>query len=131
METMFHNLHGASYFGTIDLSDAHHQIELDEEAKDICTINTSQGLFMMCRLPHGLKTSSSIFQNCIELTFKRIKVFVTFQDYVLVYGTTKEQFDERRRTEKKEDKINTDGTVQNQQETNLSLSTCGKKQLLN
>ena len=29
METIFHNLHGASYFGKIDLSDAYCQIELD------------------------------------------------------------------------------------------------------
>ena len=100
METIFHNLHGrttstASYFGKIDLSDAYYQIELDEEAKDIFTINTSQGLFKMCRLPQGLKNSSSIFQNCIESTLKAIKCFVIFQDDVLMYGTTKEQFDKR------------------------------------
>ena len=62
-ETIFHNLHGTSYFGKIDLSDAYYQIEPDEDAKEICTINTSQGLFEMCRLPQGLKNSSSIFQN--------------------------------------------------------------------
>ena len=41
MQTIFHNLHGASYFGKIDLSDAYYQIELDEDAKEICAINTS------------------------------------------------------------------------------------------
>ena len=66
METIFDNLRGASYFGKIDFSNAYNQIELDEEEKDICTINTSQGLFKMSRLPHGLKNSSSIFHNCIE-----------------------------------------------------------------
>ena len=95
MQTIIHNLHGASYFGKIDLSDAYYQIELDEEAKDICTINTSQGLFKMCRLPQGLKNSSSIFQNCIESTIKGLKGVVIFQDDVLVYGTTKEEFDKR------------------------------------
>ena len=35
METIFHNLHVASYFGEIDLSDAYYQIELDEDAKEI------------------------------------------------------------------------------------------------
>ena len=95
METIFHNLHGTSYFGKIDLSDACYQIELDEEAKDICTINTYQGLFKMCRLPKGLKNSSSVFQNCIESTLKGIIGVVIFQDDVLVYGTTKEQFDKR------------------------------------
>ena len=95
METIFHNLHGAPYFGKIDLSDAYYQIELDEEAKDICTINTSQRLFKMCRLPQGLKNSSSIFQNCIESTLKGIKGVVIFQDDVLVYGKIKQQFDKR------------------------------------
>ena len=95
METIFHNLHGASYFGQIDLSDAYYQTELDEEARDICTMNTSQGLFKTCRLPQGLKNSFSIFQNCIESTLKGIKGFVIFQDKVLVYRTTKAQFDKR------------------------------------
>ena len=95
METIFHNLHGASYFGKIDLSNAYYQSELDEEAKDICTINTYQGLFKMCRPPQGLTNSSSIFQNCIKSALKGIKGVVIFQDDVLVYGTTKEQFDKR------------------------------------
>ena len=95
METIFHKLHGASYFGKIDLSDAYYKIELHNEAKDVCTNTTSQGLFKMCRLPQGLKISASIFQNCIESTLKRIKDVVNFQDDVLVYGTNKEQFDKR------------------------------------
>ena len=49
----------------------------------------------MCRLSQGLKNSSSIFQNCIESTLKGIKGVVIFQDDVLVYGTTKEQFEKR------------------------------------
>ena len=47
METIFHKPHGASYFGKTDFSDVYNQIELDEEAKDICTINTSKRLFKM------------------------------------------------------------------------------------
>ena len=54
METIFHNLHENAYFGKIDLSDAYYQTELDEDAKEICTIYTSQGLFEMCRLPKEL-----------------------------------------------------------------------------
>ena len=95
IETIFHNLHGPRSLAKIDLSDAYYQIELDEEAKEICTINISQGLFKMCRLPQGLKNFSSIFQNCIESTLKGIKGVVIFQDDVLVYGTTKKQFDKR------------------------------------
>ena len=93
---IYRNLHGASYVSKIYLSDAYYKIEHDEEAKDICKINTSQGLFKMCRLPQGLKNSSSFFQNCIDSTLKGIKSVVIFQDDVLEYGTTKEQFDRRK-----------------------------------
>ena len=94
-ETIFHYLHGASYFGKIDLSDAYYQIELHEDAKEISTINTSQGLLKMCRLHQGLKNSSLIFQNCTESTLKGIKSVVIFQDDVLVYGETKDQYEKR------------------------------------
>ena len=67
MGTIFHNLHRASCFVIIHLSDDY-QIEFDQEATDIRSINTSQGLFKMCRLPQGLKNSSSIFQNFTEST---------------------------------------------------------------
>ena len=96
METIFHNLHGASHFIKIDLSDAYCQIKLDKDAKETCTINTSQGLFKMCKLPQGLNNSSSIFQNRIEPTLKGIKGVVIFQNDVLVDGTTKDQYEERR-----------------------------------
>ena len=98
METIFHNLHGASYFGKIALSDAYYQIELDEDAdaKEICTIKTPQGLFKMCRLPQDLKNSLSIFQNCIESILKKIEGVVIFQDDALVYGTTKDQYEKRK-----------------------------------
>ena len=95
METIFHNLHGTSYFGKIDLSDAYYQNEHDEEAKDICTIHTSQGLFKMRPLRQGLKNSSTLFQNCIESTLKGTKGVVIFQYDVLLYKSTKEQFDKR------------------------------------
>ena len=88
-ETIFDNLNGASYFGKIDSSDVYYQVELEEDAKEVCTINTSQRLFKMCRLPGGLKNSSSIFQNCTESTPKKTKYVAKIQDYVLVYGTTK------------------------------------------
>ena len=93
IETIFHNLHGASYIEKLTFQMP--IIKLNLTQKNICTINTSQGLFKMCRLPQGLKKSSSIFQNCIESTLKGIKGFVIFQDDVLLYGTIKEPFDKR------------------------------------
>ena len=81
METIFHNLYGASNFGKIDLSDAYYQIEIDEEAKDIRTINTSQGLFKMCRPHQGLKNSSSIFQEGHAVIYVSRKLTPAEQNY--------------------------------------------------
>ena len=78
LETIFHKLHGVSYFG---------KIELDEEAK-MYAQSTHLRPFKMCQLLQGLKNSSSIFQNCIESTLKGIKGVVIFVEDVLVYETS-------------------------------------------
>ncbi len=78
IERIFHNFHGAQFFVIMDLPDAYYQIELEEESKDICTINTSQGLYLMFGLPQGLNNTSNIFKN------------------VLVHTATREQFGKRK-----------------------------------
>ena len=78
MEMIFHNLSGASYFGKTDLSDANCQTELDDEAKDIWTINIFPRLLKLCQPPQKSKNSSSIFQNCIESTLEEIKWVMFF-----------------------------------------------------
>ena len=83
-----------SHFLAAYILDAQYQIQLDEDARDedareICSISTTQGLFRMFWLPQGLKNSSSIFQNCIRSIPKIIKGVVIFQDDVLVYGKRK------------------------------------------
>ena len=77
---------GRPTLSKLDLSGGCYPMELDEGAKDIWTINTSQRLFKICRLHQGLKNSSSIFQHCIESALKGIKGVVMFQHNVLVYG---------------------------------------------
>ena len=47
----------------------------------------------MFSLPQGLKKFSSIFKRFIESTLRRIKGVVVFQDDVLLYGTTGEQYE--------------------------------------
>ena len=54
----------------------------------------------MCRLSQGLKNSSLIFQKCTESILKGIKDLVIFQDDVLVYGATKDQYEKRMRAVK-------------------------------
>ena len=93
-KTSFHNFHGSRFFSGIDLSDAYHQIGLDDEARELCTINTQKALFKMWRLPQWWKNSCPIFQNCTTKLHcvKGIKCALTLQNDRLVFGISQEQY---------------------------------------
>ena len=86
IETIFSKLKNANKFAKIDLTSAYWQIELDENAKDLSCINTTQGLFTVNRLQMVMKNASAIFQKTIEQILKDIKGVIIYQDDVLIYA---------------------------------------------
>jgi len=66
IEVALHKLHGSQVFAKIDLKGAYNQIEMNETAREITTINTPIGLLRWTCLPYGIKTASAIFQRAIE-----------------------------------------------------------------
>ena len=59
-------LPGMSVFTKIYLKMASHQIPIDNNFKEVTTINTPIGLLKWRRMPYGIKTASAIFQRAIE-----------------------------------------------------------------
>ena len=53
------------YFTKIGLSMMFYCFELDDESKELCTINTPYGLYRYRRLPMGVKVSPNITQQYI------------------------------------------------------------------
>ena len=52
IETIFAGMSEVKYFAKIDLKEAYYwQIPLDAKSREICSINSSKGLFEMTRLP--------------------------------------------------------------------------------
>ena len=56
-------LSGGQEFSTLDLSQAYHQLELEENSRVCTTINTHGGLYQYKRLPFGIRSAVSIFHT--------------------------------------------------------------------
>ena len=118
IETIFSGMSNAKVFAKIDLKEAYWQIPLDQRSRELCTINTSKGLFHMTRLPKGMKNSAAIFQRVIETILKNIPGLVVYQDDILLHAPSSDSLAKRlstvfRRLEEKGVTINRSKSVLN------------------
>lgn len=57
---IFAKLAGGQTFTKIDLNQAYHQVEVEEESQKYLTINTHQGLYLYNRLVFGITSAPAI-----------------------------------------------------------------------
>ena len=79
-----------SLFAT-HLSRAYLQLTLDDQAKELLTINTHKGLFAYNRLPFEVSSAPGIFQCTMESLLSGISNVLVYLDDILVTGPTQEQ----------------------------------------
>lgn len=84
VEVALHKLAGMKVFSKIDLKSAYHQIPIDENFKEVTTINTPIGLLRWKRMPYGIKTASAIFQKAIEKVIGNVENTICYQDDICV-----------------------------------------------
>ena len=120
------------------MTNAFLQIPLNDESKEITTINTIWGLFHYNFLPFGLNISPGIFQQTMDAIIKDLKGVKSYQDDLLVYGRTKEEHDQRllKLLERLSDynvKINSKKSIfgVNQVTWDMSLNAMESHQMLN
>ena len=83
-------LSGGTKFTKIDLSQAYHQLELDEQSCKYTTINTHRGLFEYVRLPFGIHSAVSMFQRTMEIVLAEIEGCIVYIDDIVVTGKTEQ-----------------------------------------
>ena len=83
-ENLFAKLNGGICFAKIDFSDTFLQLEVDEDSKELLTINTHKGLFRYNRLPFGVKTAPSIFQQTMDAMLTGITGAIAFLDNIII-----------------------------------------------
>ena len=71
IEDIFAKLAGGQKFLKIDLRQAYHQLEMEEDSRKYLTINTHMGLFQYNRLVFGITLAPAIWQHTIDQVLER------------------------------------------------------------
>ena len=87
-------LNGACVFSKLDLNSGYHQLELDEESRNITTFSTHSGLRRYKRLNFGVTSAAEIFQNHIAEQLADIQNAMNTSDDILVHGRNQQEHDE-------------------------------------
>ncbi|XGW21465.1 hypothetical protein V3C99_004430 [Haemonchus contortus] len=90
-DDVFAKLNGGTAFTQIDFADAYLQIEVEDEAKELLTINTHRGLLRYNRLPFGVKSAPGIFQQIIDSMICGLEGCAAYLDDVIVTGRNIEE----------------------------------------
>ena len=88
-------MHGASYFSKLDASSGYWQIRVDKQSTNLLTFGTPFGRYRFKRLPYGIHSASEVFQAEIASIISNTQGAINFQDYIIVWGATKEEHDAR------------------------------------
>ena len=84
-------LNGAKFFTKLDLSQAYHQLELDEASRSITTFSTHLGLYRYKRLNYGTNAAAEIFQYTLQTQLQGLKCVKNIADDIIVFGQTREE----------------------------------------
>ena len=95
MEHLCSDFANAQVFSKIDLRDAFQQCELDEESRNLTTINTHKGLFRYKRLCFGIANAPDEFQEVMERLLQGIKGVKVLLDDIVVSGQTAKEHNVR------------------------------------
>lgn len=91
IEDIFNALQGDCSFTKLDMVAAYNQLELDDESKRLVAWSTHRGVYLVNRLPFGVKPATGIFQYELEKLLLGIPGVVNFLDDIVVTGATQKE----------------------------------------
>jgi hypothetical protein len=95
-EEIAYELNGSTVFSQLDLNKAFHQIEVDEESRDLSTFITHRGFFRYTRLHMGIKPAAQILIHALQnKVISGLRGVRALADNILVFGKSAEEHDSR------------------------------------
>ncbi|XP_048775178.2 uncharacterized protein K02A2.6-like [Ostrea edulis] len=91
IDDIFANINGGSHFSKIDLKQAYLQLPVDEECKELLTINTHRGLYRYNRMAFGIASAPAIWQRTIEQILQGVPGTQCILDDMVITGKTDEE----------------------------------------
>ncbi|XP_062558121.1 uncharacterized protein K02A2.6-like [Armigeres subalbatus] len=86
-------INGAKYFSRLDIKDAFHQLQLDDDSKSLTTFITHRGLFRYKRLVFGISCAPEMFQKVLEHILADCENTINFIDDIIVAGESEVEHD--------------------------------------
>ena len=75
----------------LPLIEAYLRMELEEQAKELCTVSTHKGLYRYNRLPFGVSSAPALWQRTMELILQGIPKTQCLLDDIIVAGSSEEE----------------------------------------
>ncbi|KAJ8356525.1 hypothetical protein SKAU_G00193190 [Synaphobranchus kaupii] len=91
IDDLFAGLSGGQKFSKIDLSQAYLQMHVEEQSREMLTINTHKGLFRYCRLPFGITSAPALFQRAMDQILSGLPGVQCYLDDILCTGSNDEE----------------------------------------
>ena len=95
VDEVLQDLNKSKYFSKLDLNSAYHQIELEQESRDITTFSTHRGLFRYKRLMFGVSCAPEMYQKILQQVLQECEGAHNILDDIIIHGETEEEHDIR------------------------------------
>ena len=87
LDVLLEKLQGGQFYSKIDHADVYLQLELDEEAKKLCVINTPFGLYQYHRMSFGVASSPAQFQRLMDTMISGLPGVAAYLDDLIITGS--------------------------------------------
>ncbi|CAC5368520.1 unnamed protein product [Mytilus coruscus] len=95
LDDMILDLNGSNVFSKMDLRNGYHQLELNEESRNITTFTTHVELRRYKRLSFGVSSAAELFQNTLSNALEGLDGVRNISDDIIVFGRNQDEHDKR------------------------------------